>query len=171
MNRILRRVPAGFRVSATGALALLLTSSLAWAQATAQLNGRVTDESAAALPGATITVTQTDTAFTRTVVTDESGTYVLPNLPIGPYRLEVSLQGFRSYIQTGLVLQVDASPTIWKPVIVIPGRPPDLLLMLTPGMPTAVAVSNAFPSDSMYWFQRIAPSRTSFTVDAPMTLV
>ncbi len=90
----------------------MLTSSLAWAQATAQLNGRVTDESAAALPGATITVTQTDTAFTRTVVTDETGTYVLPNLPIGPYRLEVSLQGFRSYIQTGLVLQVDASPTI-----------------------------------------------------------
>src|SRR5262245_11828273 len=104
MNRTSRRVPSSFRLSANGALALLLTSSLAWAQATAQLNGRVTDESAAALPGATITVTQTDTAFTRTVVTDETGTYVLPNLPIGPYRLEVSLQGFRSYIQTGLVL-------------------------------------------------------------------
>ena len=93
-------------------LVLLLTSSVAWAQATGQINGRVTDESSAAMPGATVTVTQTDTAFTRTVVADGTGNYVLPNLPIGPYRLEVSLQGFRSYIQTGLVLQVDASPTI-----------------------------------------------------------
>ena len=101
-----------FRQSPTGVLVVLLTSSLAWAQATAQLSGRVTDESGAALPGATITVTQTNTAFTRTVVTDGTGTYVLPNLPIGPYRLEVSLQGFRSYVQTGIVLQVDATPTI-----------------------------------------------------------
>ena len=42
----------------------------AWAQATAQLNGRVTDESGAVLPGVTVTVTQTDTGFTRTVVTE-----------------------------------------------------------------------------------------------------
>ena len=36
----------------------------------------------------------------------------MPNLPTGPYRLEVSLQGFRTYVQTGIVLQVDARPTI-----------------------------------------------------------
>jgi hypothetical protein len=36
----------------------------------------------------------------------------MPNLPIGPYRLEISLQGFRTYVQTGVVLQVDARPTI-----------------------------------------------------------
>ena len=81
MNRVLRRMPASFRVSATGALTLLLTSSLAWAQATGQLNGRVTDESAAAMPGATITVTQTDTAFTRTVVTDGTGTMSCQTCP------------------------------------------------------------------------------------------
>ena len=103
-----------------GGLVLLLTSSVVWAQATGQINGRVTDESSAAMPGATVTVTQTDTAFTRTVVTDGTGNYVLPNLPIGPYRLEVSLQGFRSHIQTGLVLQVDASPTI-NAVLVVGG--------------------------------------------------
>jgi hypothetical protein len=44
-----------------GALILLLTSTLAWAQATAQMSGRVTDESGAVLPGVTVTVTQTDT--------------------------------------------------------------------------------------------------------------
>ena len=36
----------------------------------------------------------------------------MPNLPTGPYRLEVSLQGFRTYVQTGIVLQVGATPTI-----------------------------------------------------------
>jgi hypothetical protein len=84
----------------------------AWAQAAAELSGRVTDESDAVLPGVTVTATQTDTGFTRTVVTDAAGTWVMPNLPTGPYRLEVSLQGFRSYVQTGIVLQVDARPTI-----------------------------------------------------------
>src|SRR5678815_4038087 len=94
------------------ALVLVLTTTAAWAQATAELNGRATDESAAVLPGVTVTATQTATGFTRTVTTDEAGTWIMPNLPIGPYRLEVSLQGFRTYVQTGIVLQVDARPTI-----------------------------------------------------------
>ena len=92
---------------------LLLTTAAAWAQlATAELNGRVTDSSGAVLPGATVTATQTATGFERTGVTDETGSYLLSNLPVGPYRLEVSLQGFRSYAQTGLVLTVGATPTI-----------------------------------------------------------
>jgi hypothetical protein len=94
------------------ALVLVLTCTAAWAQATAELNGRVTDESGAVLPGVTVTATQTATGFMRTVATDEAGTWSMPNLPIGPYRLEVSLQGFRTYAQTGIVLQVDARPTI-----------------------------------------------------------
>src|SRR5687768_13330184 len=93
-------------------LAALVAISPAWAQATAQLGGTVTDESGAVLPGVTVTMTQTDTGFTRTVVSADTGTYVLANLPLGPYRLEVSLQGFRTYVQTGIVLQVGATPTI-----------------------------------------------------------
>ena len=91
---------------------LLALAGTAWAQATAQMNGRVTDESGAVLPGVTVTATQTDTGFARTAVTDETGVYVMPNLPTGPYRLEVSLQGFRTYVQTGIILQVAAAPTI-----------------------------------------------------------
>jgi hypothetical protein len=95
-----------------GVFILLVGASLASAQATAQMNGRVTDESGGVLPGVTVTVTQTDTGFTRTVVTDETGAWLIPNLPTGPYRLEVSLAGFRSYEQTGIVLQVAANPTL-----------------------------------------------------------
>src|SRR5437867_2391041 len=95
-----------------GALILLLTASAAWAQATAQMSGTVRDQSGAVLPGVTVTVTQIDTSVTRTAVSDEAGAYLLPNLPTGPYRLEASLQGFRTYAQTGIVLQVGATPTI-----------------------------------------------------------
>jgi len=100
------------QVVLTGALILLFTCTLGWAQATAELNGRVADESGAVLPGVTVTATQTDTGFSRTVVTDGAGAWVMPNLPTGPYRLEVSLQGFRTYVQTGIVLQVGATPTV-----------------------------------------------------------
>ena len=91
---------------------LLLTAGAAWAQATAQLSGTVRDESGAVLPGVTVTATQTDTGLVRTAVTDETGGYLLTNLPIGPYRLEVALQGFRTYVQTGIVLQVGGTPTV-----------------------------------------------------------
>ena len=99
-------------VASLSALLLFLAGAPAWAQATAELSGRVTDESGAVLPGVTVTATQTDTGFTRSDVTDGGGGWVMPNLPTGPYRLEVSLQGFRTYVQTGIVLQVGATPTI-----------------------------------------------------------
>ena len=48
----------------------------------------------------------------RTAVTNETGSFVLPSMPLGPYRVEAALPGFRSYVQTGIVLQVDSSATI-----------------------------------------------------------
>src|SRR5215813_6459991 len=48
----------------------------------------------------------------RTTVTNETGSYVFANLPVGPYRLEASLAGFSTYLQTGIVLQVNSNPTI-----------------------------------------------------------
>ena len=95
-----------------GFLALLLVSTSAWAQATAQINGSVADSSGAVLPGVTIVAIQTDTGFRREGVTNDTGSYALLNLPIGPYRLEASLAGFRSYAQTGIVLQVGSNPVI-----------------------------------------------------------
>jgi hypothetical protein len=92
--------------------ALLLCGTAVRAQSTAQINGTVTDPSGGVLPGATVVAIQTETGFRREVVTDETGSYTMPNLPIGPYRLEVSLAGFRSYAQTGIVLQVNSNPVL-----------------------------------------------------------
>src|SRR5207249_7565972 len=97
-----------------GLLLVLLAFTTARAQSvsTAQINGAVKDQSNAGLPGVTITVTQTDTGLTRSAVTDDAGSYILQNLPIGPYRFEAELQGFRKFVQTGIVLQVNANPTL-----------------------------------------------------------
>ncbi|PYR96233.1 MAG: hypothetical protein DMG16_28430 [Acidobacteria bacterium] len=91
---------------------LCLTWTAVWAQSTAQLSGTVRDQSGAVLPGVEVKATQTSTGLERSVLTNETGSYVLPNLPIGPYRLEASLTGFRSFVQTGIVLQVNANPEV-----------------------------------------------------------
>ena len=77
-----------------------------------QISGTVTDPNGAAIPEAQVTVTNTATAATRTVATGSDGTYTLTNLPVGTYRLQISKAGFASYLQTGIVLQVDTNPTI-----------------------------------------------------------
>src|SRR5262245_28209234 len=81
----------------------------AWAQATAQMSGVVRDQSAAVLPGVEISATQTSTGVMRTTTTNETGSYLLSNLPPGPYRLEAGLPGFRAHVQTGIVLEVNAN--------------------------------------------------------------
>ena len=98
----------------TGAwLGLILAAVTASAQGSiGQINGTVRDDSGGVLPGATVTATQTATGFERSAVTDAEGAYTLPNLPLGPYRLEVALTGFRTYAQTGITLQVNANPVI-----------------------------------------------------------
>jgi hypothetical protein len=97
-----------------GLLVVLLSSAPAWAQSvsTAQINGTIRDQGGAILPGVTVTVTQTETGLVRTAVSDETGSYILQNLPIGPYRFDAELQGFRKFVQTGIVLQVNANPTL-----------------------------------------------------------
>jgi hypothetical protein len=80
----------------------LLSCAVTWAQATAQISGSIKDASGAVLPGAEVTATQTETGIARTTISNETGAYVLPNLPTGPYRLEVSLPGFRMLSSPGL---------------------------------------------------------------------
>ena len=85
-----------------------------WAQSqsTSQIQGTVQDASGSTVPGAQVKATQTDTGAVSVTSSGNDGTYVLANLPIGPYRLEVSKPGFSTYVQTGIVLQVATNPTI-----------------------------------------------------------
>jgi carboxypeptidase family protein len=106
IRRALRSISFGLLILSIPALAS------AQAVSTAQITGTVRDGSGGALPGVTVTATQTATGFKRETTTDGNGLYVLTNLPVGPYQLDATLQGFRSFRQTGLVLQVSANPTV-----------------------------------------------------------
>lgn len=88
--------------------------NLAWGQAvsTAQISGTITDPSGAPIPGAQISVTQTETGLTRQVQSGSDGSYLLPELPVGPYKLQVEAKGFGTYVQTGITLQVSDSPKV-----------------------------------------------------------
>ncbi len=83
-----------------------------FAQSVSQISGTVKDASGLGVPEARVTVTQTDTGVTRAAVTASSGAYSLPSLPIGPYRMEVRKEGFATFVESGIVLQVDSAPTI-----------------------------------------------------------
>jgi hypothetical protein len=101
-----------FSVLAIGLFACAMTCTDVSAQATAQINGTARDQSGAVLPGVEVTATQAETGITRMSITNETGTYILPNLPLGPYRLEAGLPGFRTFVRSGIVLQVNANVVI-----------------------------------------------------------
>jgi hypothetical protein len=95
-----------------GFLFSCFTCTVVWAQSTAQISGTVKDQTGAVLPGVQVTATQTATGLARSVVTNETGSYALTNLPVGPYRLDAALPGFRTFAQTGILLQVGSNPVI-----------------------------------------------------------
>jgi hypothetical protein len=85
--------------SSGGAVAELHAQGL-----TGQISGTVTDASAAVLPGATVVVRNAGTNSTREVVTGPDGTFLFPDLLAGIYDVKVSMSGFKTYEQTGIVL-------------------------------------------------------------------
>lgn len=87
--------------------AAIIPSARGQAVAVAQITGTVVDSSGAAVAGAQVTMTETDKQVSRSTVTDASGSYVLPNLPVGPYSLDVKATGFKDYVQSGIVLVVN----------------------------------------------------------------
>ena len=93
-------------------LLALFTCAVVWGQATAQIHGTVQDSSGSAVPGAEVKATQTETGLSRAVTTGSDGGYVLTNLPVGPYQLEVTKEGFTKSVQSGIVLQVDSDPAV-----------------------------------------------------------
>ena len=81
-------------------------TSTAHAQATtAQMLGKVIDQTGAVIPNAKIDVQNTGTGLERVVTSSSTGEYVIPSLPVGTYQLKAAAAGFKSYAQTGLVLE------------------------------------------------------------------
>src|SRR5262249_45930843 len=80
---------------------------LAQSQATTGvIEGAVLDASGGALPGATVTIRNTGTGFEHVVTTDTQGRFRVVQLPLGPYRVTVSMTGFANLVRDGLRLEV-----------------------------------------------------------------
>ena len=93
-------------------MALLTSLNLAGQQITASIRGIVSDPSGAVVQSATVTAKQIETGLTRVAITDRQGEYVLVELPIGHYHLEVQAKGFQKYLQQGISLDVNQTATV-----------------------------------------------------------
>src|SRR5579862_9673283 len=100
------------RLTTFVALFVACSNLFAQSAATSQIAGTVQDSSGLGVPGAQVKVIQTDTGLTRTADTGADGGYTLVSLPAGQYRLEISKQGFSTYVQNPITLQVASNPTI-----------------------------------------------------------
>jgi hypothetical protein len=101
-NRMRQLIFTGFFLCCS--MALLAPQRLMAQLNTATMFGSVTDSTGAAIPNATVLLTQTETNFTRETKTNGLGEYRAEFLPVGPYTVKVSAAGFKERAQSGIVL-------------------------------------------------------------------
>ena len=93
----------------TVALILLFVGMYSAGQAqsyTGRILGSVTDQSGGAVVGATVTITDVQRGITRTLISDEAGEYVAPDLVPGTYKIVAQSKGFRSIERPSVLLEV-----------------------------------------------------------------
>lgn len=95
---------------------LLLCSAMACSLGaqitTTTLTGTVTDSTGAAVPNAQVTATNTGTSLARTVATNSQGEYRVEFLPVGSYQVEVNAPGFKKFVHSGVVLQINETARV-----------------------------------------------------------
>src|SRR5262245_6151768 len=89
-----------------GTIAFTAPAPLLYAQS-GTIVGTVNDPVGAVLPGASVTATNIETDLERRFITDDHGDFTLPLLPIGIYRIEAALPGFRTAVAENIFLSVD----------------------------------------------------------------
>src|SRR5580658_4778398 len=76
------------------------------AQQNSEIDGTVTDQTGAAVPGAKLVLTQTETGYAYNAVSNSTGGYSFPGLNVGTYTLKAAAKGFEGYTANGLLLNV-----------------------------------------------------------------
>jgi hypothetical protein len=94
------------------AIGILVAAQLCAQYTTASLGGNVVDATGAVVPGASVSAKNTDTGFTQASVSDNSGAFLFPRLPVGAYELHVGKPGFSAYVQSGITLVVDQTASV-----------------------------------------------------------
>jgi hypothetical protein len=91
------------------AMFLLATQGRSQIAGTGNIQGTVTDTSGAVIPNAVVTATNTSTQVKHVTKSGNAGAYLFPGLPIGTYVIDAVAQGFETYEQTNIVLEVGSS--------------------------------------------------------------
>jgi hypothetical protein len=91
---------------------VLACISVSAQQISGSIRGTVSDPSGALVQNASVTAHQVETGLTRTATTDRAGNYLLLELPVGHYRLEVAATGFQKYLQEGISLDVNETAAV-----------------------------------------------------------
>ena len=96
--------------------AVVLVLAAAWLASAQEFRGtilgRITDPGGAALPGASVAVTNESTGVSSRVVTEPDGAYAVRFLVPGTYRVEVEMPGFSKYAQSGITLAIGQNATV-----------------------------------------------------------
>src|SRR5262252_5802566 len=94
-------------------LLIALGTSPVFAQtSTATIVGSVRDTTGALVPGVTIDIKHVDSGLTRTVLSNETGSYAAPSLPVGPYEISTTMPGFKQEVRRGINLAVGQQAVI-----------------------------------------------------------
>lgn len=101
-----------FVLSILGATLGMTATTVLAQQGRGTIQGTVTDETGASIPGAQVTATNTATNLTFTAVTGDEGFFSIPNLNVGGYSLTATKDGFKKAVRSGLVLEVDQKADI-----------------------------------------------------------
>ncbi len=107
-----RRMTAAIQLLALAIFVFAAGAARAQIAGTGNISGSVTDATGAALPNASITVTEESTKVVQTTQTDSAGVYVFPNIKIGTYTVTASAPAFQTFTQTGNVLEVGSSISV-----------------------------------------------------------
>jgi hypothetical protein len=94
------------------ALVAVAAPTFAQPAQTGTISGAIIDDTGGALPGVTVTIVSQDRGFSRSTVTDENGRYVFPAVPIGPYTVTATLQGFETSTATDNLVEVEKTTAV-----------------------------------------------------------
>ena len=108
----MRSISAKWFGSLLFAIVLLFTAAQILADVTASISGTVTDPSGSAVEGATVTATNVETQVVKEQTTNGQGFYSFQSLPLGKYNIEVHRDGFKTFVQTDIVLDVNDKKVI-----------------------------------------------------------